>query len=661
MIITVRLNNTQAGLYPACVRLVMLGVMMLMPWLLVAQTDSVRVLPADTLPPPTTVLFKREATLGRADMLPLRAPLFDISKRDAFHTQYRSMPELLQRQTLHHPVLTGGFGQHDGVRLLGAQSHELTYMRAGRPLADPRTGSMPLEIMSVEDVERMTIIVGSDAVGLGAQPSMQTVSIQPATFDHATPYVRWWYTQGAGDMLATDVTASQNVAPNLNVTLGLRRAGGNGVFDGTDYDVWNFRGSVRIAMSPQTHVLVEYANTIFSGDVWGGVSDAAGSSLSPGTALPLYRNLRDGHRRHDATATISHKLDTAGTSVLSATAWVQRHDLLRLRPETFFVDAQDSVGGNVYRSGGVGGVVRYNQRVGQATVRIGASAQTMASDQGPWFAERAGGQVAAFGHVDMPLGERLALVGAARIDVVGTSAAPGIGAGVVLQPDSASYLRLDVSRSNRARAAVEQVPAGLDAEFMVVFDARRKHSWGDVRFTAWYRVLPESPAMSLQTIPDLAAGVSVPYRLTFDGTAQRVLAGGTVGTELNWLGLRFSPLVRLNIQSDVGTSRSDVQGELRAVYRYTAGSNWVDIGLRGIVFAPTVTDRWVAPQWYFVAGTLERGWITNGLDAELVAAVGNASVRLSYENIFNQPFMTVARAPAIGGNFRLTLTWAFFD
>jgi hypothetical protein len=39
-----------------------------------------------------------------------------------------------------------------------------------------------------------------------------------------------WYTQGGGDLIAADVSMAQNVAPGVNVNVGVRRSGAYGRF-----------------------------------------------------------------------------------------------------------------------------------------------------------------------------------------------------------------------------------------------------------------------------------------------------------------------------------------------------------------------------------------------------------------------------------------------
>jgi fibronectin type 3 domain-containing protein len=56
-----------------------------------------------------------------------------------------------------------------------------------------------------------------------------------------------------------------------------------------------------------------------------------------------------------------------------------------------------------------------------------------------------------------------------------------------------------------------------------------------------------------------------------------------------------------------------------------------------------------------------QGLVGNGLDAFIHARLGHADVRLSYENILQSRWYTVAVMPEIIQDLRLSVTWAFLD
>ena len=56
-----------------------------------------------------------------------------------------------------------------------------------------------------------------------------------------------------------------------------------------------------------------------------------------------------------------------------------------------------------------------------------------------------------------------------------------------------------------------------------------------------------------------------------------------------------------------------------------------------------------------------QGFVNNGLDVYLTAILGNASIRVSYENMLAERWYTVAVAPEIIRDIRISVTWSFFD
>lgn len=584
---------------------------------------------------------------------------YAFDKRDIFVTQYRSLPELLQRRTQQFPVLTGGFGQFDGIRLLGASPWQLALVMGNRPLADPRGGSVPLELLSVEDIGEVAIKTGAQAIGESPTPTLQALAIEPAQFNHATPYIRWWYTQGAGDMLATDVTLSQNLADGTNVTLGVRRAGGNGVFQSTGYDVWNIRAMVRHALTDVTSIVITYNGASFNTDVWGGVRDEQGSSLSPSLAIPVYVGLRDEHRRHDLAISIANVLSNHWS--VRTTLWAQRHDLLRLRPSSFSHHNEDTTLGNVFRSLSAGATMLVNGRWNDVTLTGGASLSQEQSDDSPWFQQRQGNIGALHGLASIPLGRTITFGVSGRLDAIYGTVSSGVGGQITIRPDTNTSIALDIANGAERLPATLFVTEPTYQSTLINVNARNMHDWGSVRILAWYRHSSGAPRMIINRVSDVVSGGTIPFSISSDGRGEQSSFGAVVSGMFSIGMIRCEPTIRAEHRDEQNLVSTDVQGEVRVLYRYSTGSNWVDIGLRGIVFGPTMLDRWVAPSWIVVRDGTRRNWVTNGLDAELVARVGNASVRLSYENMFGQPFTTIAMAPAFGGNFRLSLTWAFFD
>lgn len=641
--------DKQAGLRPACFRLLILCV-----GLVITATHALAMPDSSSIPTPKDVFHPIDTGLGRPDPLPLDNVTLEITKRDAYHTQYRGLSELLARQSGAFPVLLGGFGQSDGISMYGASIADLRWMHQGRRLADPWTQSMQADLLSMEGLERVSLLVGSEAIGLAASPGLTVLSLQEAQLSSPTPYFRWWYSQGVGDFIATDVIASQNVAPNLNITLGVRRSGALGEFARTDYDAWNFRTQVRYTASERTSIAFVHQSTSHNSDLWGGVRlDVEGASLSTASAIPVYANLRDETRRHDIALTALHRLSDSSSSI-SATVWYDYTSLLRLRDSTL-VPTQDDFLGNVSVGGAGGILVRYNQRTGFGTIRLGVAADHAEHGGTLWAQAGNDTRVSAFAHLDVPIGRHLTFRGASRFDRSDDGTAiPGIGAGLVWSVDSTLILRADASTTDVPTSAVDGV-VNPERHTLFLADVRQTLSTGWWSAAAWMRLTGDAH----QSVVVPVASGGLPFGVTTTNGPVETRLGALVRGRFALASLYWIPVVRAERTST--SSSVDLQGELSVRWRYNVAPSWVEIGLRGIVFAPTTLDRFIPTSWRFVRGTRTRAWVTNGLDAELVANVGNASVRLSYENILNQPFSTVEGHPAYGGNFRLSVTWAFFD
>lgn len=598
--------------------------------------------------------------LGRPDMLRLEA-WRSIDKREAFHVQYRSLGELLVRTAHAQPRSQGGLGQPDGISLLGGRPTDLVVGLQGRSYTDPWTKTLFLEQTSVEHLESATLFTGADAIGLAPEPTLTWLSLHEASFDHATPYTRLWYSQGGGDFIAADVIMSQNVAPNVNVTAGVRRAGAIGGYDRTVFDVWNVRLGVRAAFSEGLHMHVGYHLTSMTAEYWGGIDQVASNgALDEASAVPVFRSLADDIRRHDLTATIGQRLADDSTSIVSLTLWGAVNDVLRRR-DSIDVPAGRPFDDVVTRSALGGLVLRYDQALPWSTLRIGVAATEVAADATP-YAGAVGGDptVGAFGHVEIPFTHGLSFRGAGRLDLVEGRLLDGLGAAIVWSDSTSPWmLRGDISTLRPAVAAVDGGTQATTPERQLLAQVTANHrtDWGTVRLTVFQRTTVD--ALEHQAQYDRSGR---PLSTVVVRRAAATVTGATIGGRIrvgHWV---IDPVLRADYRTASGLpSRFDITGECSVAYRYVVGRNWAEIGMRGAVLAPTTLEAFLPQVWRFVDGRYQRPWVTNGLDAFLVANVGDASVRLSYENIAGQAFSTVGLSPSLSGNFRLSVTWAFFD
>ncbi|MCX6140382.1 MAG: TonB-dependent receptor, partial [Candidatus Kapabacteria bacterium] len=209
-----------------------------------------------------------------------------ITKSGLRKLQYGQLAEALYRGTHWTPLSHGGFGQNDGLSVMGGLNVDLGVSINGRPLSEPWSGTYQLVQAQPAGMERIEILTGTDAVGLAPSMTLSAMNMQSMIHNSATPYTALWYHQGGGDIVAMDASFSQNVAENLNVTLGVRRSGANGRYVNTQFDIWNIRAGIRWTLSARSHLSVSYELASLNTGLWGGLRTVGLSSEFTEDAAP---------------------------------------------------------------------------------------------------------------------------------------------------------------------------------------------------------------------------------------------------------------------------------------------------------------------------------------------------------------------------------------
>lgn len=623
-----------------------------------------------TPPPAKRDSVFSERTIVRSDSLPVPFPwygaltrrsndtLLDISKFDRRFVQYQSASDLLIRSTPMMPLSHGGFSQHNAVSIAGGWNADLAVSVNGRRVVDPWSGQYQLSQLAPEAYERFEVLTGTHAVGLAASTALTALNAQEMRFNTATPYTSFWYTQGGGDVIAADVGMAQNVAPGVNVNLGVRRSGGYGRFVNQEFDVWNVRAATHIALDSLTNLRFSYHLTSQNTGLNGGLRTVFPlDQLTEATAPPVFFYLQDEMRRHDATISGIHRFDTTGQHEVSAQLYLSTTDMLRLRDSTLYTSQTDRDPLLTFHGRQIGALLRSRHQLGALDVRLGAGVDVLTLDSTVYNQNGDDVQPQLFGHVDIPL-SGLLFSGAARVAVVNGEVLTSAGAGVTVDLDGTS-LRLDASTMQRAPSATE----GLDLtpERHVLALAEWTGRMGDFNLLAqaFYRTVSDP----IVTTSDRDTLQYIRTTSSINGAATSVTGLVAQATyDGAWLELR--PVVRLHVTPNTTDATRPfplLSGELSAAYVYRVGRNNVRLGVRGTFVSPMASMQYVPATWTYIAPVEGQGWVGNGLDAYLTAALGNATIRVSYENILGQRWYTTAIAPEIIRDLRISVTWSFFD
>ena len=604
-----------------------------------------------------------------------------LTKQDRYGVRYHSLSELLARGTMYMPLSHGGFGQHDGISILGGQNADVAMSLNGRLVASPWSMQLPMTYVAPEALETSEILTGVHAIGLGGSLSLSSINLRDMQHNTATPYTSMWYSQGGGDVIAADVSFSQNVAPGLNITFGVRRSGANGRYFNTEYDVWNVRAAIRYTMDTLNHFGFSYGLTSHNTGLWGGLRTVLPlNQFTERTAPVVFFELRDEARRHDYTLSYTHLFDTAQRHSITAQVYASTDDMLRLRDSTLFVASWDSTTHMEFHGVHVGALIKSKHQFGNIGVNIGVGADVLDADQSVYSQQVSEVRPQVFAHVALPITSSLTTFLAGRITTANEEVLIGAGAGITLSGNGQS-VTIDASSAQRAPSAAELGPStvgllpGPERSTVLSLTAASQRRNFNIQSQAFYRITTDP----LVTIANRDANQFVSTTTTINGASSTV-AGLNVlatislftpsendtteqGISHDW-SMELRPVVRSYIEPNATDSTRRfpmIYGELSVAAVYSTGSNSVRLGVTASAVSPMASQQYIPLTWTYAAPTSSLDWTVNGMDVYLLAMLGNASVRLAYENFLAQRWQTTSIAPYIIRDIRLSVTWSFFD
>ncbi|MEY3385987.1 MAG: TonB-dependent Receptor Plug Domain [Bacteroidota bacterium] len=620
-----------------CSFMVLLTLSMLHP--VSAQTDSLR------LPDRAVGALADTGDAARADIL---------TKQRIRLYQFESLGDLLRTSSMFLPMRNGGFGQYDAISVLGGGPQHLSIGLDARPLLDLWSGQFNLLQQPPSTIERIEFLYGSDAIGLAPTATASLYNLQSVVYNTATPFMSMWYHQGAGDLVAANVTFAQNVAPGLNVAASIRRSGARGRYQRTDFGMWNVDLTARWTVDERQSLLVRYGLTTLTTQIWGGLDPSGTSSAVDQLATVRYDGpdaLEEQTRRHDLTATYHRKLAQDSTSVLTLQGYVSGQTLHRLQGVGLAVQPSDTLG--VLHADGqhTGLVGRFDQRLGSLRVRFGAHLQSRSFDSTTRSPELSDLQADIFAHGEYRLGALLLRL-AARSHTVLAQQRVALGGGATYATQ-AFTARVDLSSYTQEPTPVQrQFVSQPEQHTLAVVDL-----WlpGELlRLRAYHRTIANAI--------DMLPGSGSPL-ITFVPGGERRLIGAGLQSFLPWGNIELRTRVRMEQQlgAEDTIASSFTMFDADVAYVFRTPSNSVRIGLVGSWLPASRLPSYEPLVWSFRQGVGQAPSQIDGLSVYLTALVGNASVRASYENILGNPWYTVLNAPELSRVFRLSVDWSFTD
>ncbi|MCI0558672.1 MAG: putative porin, partial [Nitrososphaera sp.] len=480
-----------------------------------------------------------------------------------------------------------------------------------------------------------------DAVMYGSQG----VGVNLVTRQHNNnrPITKLRYMQGPFEYGLTDGMFAQNILRGTNLMVGLQRHTTDGRFTNSAYDSWNIRSQLRYNVSDRFNIAASYFYHSADNGQNNGIDTSSPSLFNEVDAIVHDSTAHESTSRHDFAITGIARLFPDSTSITQFSLFSMESD--REYTDSLKVQGSSSL---------MGGRVLQRFSIKSLSAALGLDIIRESSSGYTWYKQGERNRSAFFGKLELLLLGRLNLAASFRTELQANRRGT-ISNGLSFQLHINEHINL---WGNLSAFAPYQLPWTLEY-FSAGIDLRANNS--TVFSISAYTRSHEYPLPYSRLLGnDLTGWTIIP-----------AMSGATGGSAL--LSAKFWQL------ESILTGTMTIFDNEYPVILTTSFPKWIATGefaYRDVILTDVmelrtgVRFKYASPYQgvgynsryaLFVPNTGARIDESFTLDLFAVAHLGDAYLTLSWENILNEGYVTVARYPMPGRTFRFGFNWTFFD
>ncbi len=588
---------------------------------------------------------------GAVSALGTVVPYRSMTRADISTLPYRTLEDVLEWRTPAYVLSTGLIGDWNVPLLFGEGPREGVVAFDGVALARGSGGGYAPAMVMTEFMEQLDVLIGADAAVLTGANGGTAYWVQQPWYNTRTPYTRVWYCQSAYDFIATDGTFSQNVAPNVNATVGFRRMVTPGRYDGQWLDTWNTRALVRWNPSDGASISLVHRFANWGIGTNGGINTALSEDPSNElTAVAMYDGLNQRMFRHELQ--LVGTVQPALHRVISASVAIATEEWGIHRSGELMSDG-DSDATVRWSAWMLRGTFRWEERLTAALRFIaGADAAITQTTASLYSAALTAPELSSFSYARWTIAPTTTLRGGGRLLIANGHTMPI--AGVALEHRiSALRLTLDASTSARLPTSTDR-NAPAERTHLLLLRAETGDSIVPLAVSAYLRWRPNLnqyyPVLRGDTVVGVEVRSTQQLRPASGVTVESAVMIGSARLATQWIasfeGAHRVPLLyatlSLRYQHRIGRNR--LVGEL--FVRARTG---------------VVSDRFLPFAWAYVPGNQWLPAAFDGATLSLAAELGNATVKLAMGNIASAYYATLSTFPQLDRHITLSIAWSFFD
>lgn len=575
-----------------------------------------------------------------------------IEKSDIQRINYSTMYDILNTRNELFGMSLGINGHFNNFLSYGAIDNNVELGYNGRNINNNYNGKYNLENYSPEFFERIEIIEGSDAAVLSSKPNNSFLNIQEIIYDTKIPFTRLWYAQEGGSFISADGIFSQNFSDGWNFTFGFKKMDDRLDFDNMSTDYWNLRFILRYNIDSTSSLSISdnFTNnrTITSG---GSDPDNSFDIYSPINSSPSYSKIQIRNYRHDLNITYSKKMDFFNiTNTTYLVSDINERGLPKF-------DDSDTLGNTANTETQIGNRINLDFTFDNIDFKVGSNINTFNSEGTNFFSAYSGVYWNLYSRAELKFTKSTSISGGINYGNDSKNGFIAFGERLKLKLDDNSYLYIDHSFISKNGLVYSN---DLVNEKTNLFIAGIKLESIDLE--GYYRIV-STPIFNRLVNDYYTEQYNMGDYQAFGGSAsynEEVLT--------NLFDTKDKIDLRLQTRINLIIGNKELENYY-PLFTFNAGLNYMlmvnkselNIGFRAGLLDSKTAPRYIPISNSYITTTSNVGLQTTGLNIYSIMKLGNAFVKIEWENLLDANYYNVAFYPERGQIVKLSVAWSFFD
>jgi hypothetical protein len=570
----------------------------------------------------------------------LAEPDYNISKYETTFQSGGDISELIADKYELNYLFPGQWSHRADLRMNGGIAGYQSAMVNGVQLFSPTNTANQINYFPVEQFENIEIYTGSKAA-IFSENSTSFINYQTRIFNTATPYTQLSYFDAGESFISGEGIISQNILKDQNTTFGFKTFGGATEYDNQGLDHMNMFLSHRVSLSDLSMLSFHYSfiNQFYRDNGGLELPDysqpyAEPALLEPTNADYRFNDFTFRELNHILQIAFTGSITDDTTDIFSANVTYNYND--------YQLEWQDSTSVNPYENNSIlsSRVMLKSDLLGFETT-LGGDTRLTSADANNAYAFG----LSPFGYISIPIAD-LELNGGLRANISNLYSNLNTGANISYKIDTTHRFSVDASFNN-----INQINPLSNLESFTVTSSIGKYMY-------------KSESIGLDISGYIHNYNSIASTTNLSDNSGLDIIGGSVGGDFsfgtNLLLSGSSVLINYNITAEQFSQLDEpsISAQIELFEQIIVQKSVARIGLRASFVRnqnPFFYDTF--SQLYFLNEIDPSSFVI--LDAILMAKLGNANVRLIFENLLSDRYLAAIPYPTRGRNFRIHLSWAF--